>query len=419
MSILPPDDLWHDRSYRRLWLSILISSFGGHVTSLALSLTSALLLNATPTQIGILGAMGVAPFVLLSLPTGVWLDRVRKLPVYIAGEALMAAILASVPLVWALGGLTMGFLFGVAFASGCVAVIAGTAAQIVLLQVVARERLVEAHARNGVATSAAEIAGPAVAGALIKFAGAPFALLTNGAFLLVSVLLLRGVRVAEAPVCRGDTHFWRNLTAGIRFVVGNRLLLSLALVVGLWQICQTSAMVVQVLFATRELGLNGYQYGLCFSAAGVGTVAASAIGHRLSRRIGPGPCFIAGIALSGIGWLQLALAPADAGGVAGFVAMLLAFSAGTVLIFSNMLALRQSITPAPLLARMTSTMRFMTLFPAGPGALLGGYLGEHLGLRAAIGFGGAGAIALALFVWRFSIIRGVTRLPVQDSLPQA
>src|SRR6202165_701531 len=78
--VLPPHDLLRDLAYRRLWTSILISSFGGQVTMLALPLTAAVLLHASPTQMGLLTTMELVPFVLLSLPAGVWLDRVRKLP---------------------------------------------------------------------------------------------------------------------------------------------------------------------------------------------------------------------------------------------------------------------------------------------------------------------------------------------------
>ena len=80
---LDSDDLLRDATYRRLWLSILVSSLGGQVTMLALPLTAAVLLHATPTQMGLLTAMEIVPFVLFSLPSGVWLDRVRKLPVYV------------------------------------------------------------------------------------------------------------------------------------------------------------------------------------------------------------------------------------------------------------------------------------------------------------------------------------------------
>src|SRR5580692_11974136 len=71
---LAPTDLLRDATYRRLWTSILISSFGGQVTLLALPLTAAILLHATATQMGLLTAMEILPFALFSLPTGVWLD---------------------------------------------------------------------------------------------------------------------------------------------------------------------------------------------------------------------------------------------------------------------------------------------------------------------------------------------------------
>src|SRR3990170_281414 len=101
---LPVDDLLRDATYRRLWSSILISSFGGQVTMLALPLTAAVLLHATPTQMGLLTAMEIVPFVLFSLPAGVWLDRVRKLPVYIVGESALAPAVARAPVAPGAGG---------------------------------------------------------------------------------------------------------------------------------------------------------------------------------------------------------------------------------------------------------------------------------------------------------------------------
>ncbi|MBC7941288.1 MAG: MFS transporter, partial [Chitinophagaceae bacterium] len=174
---IPPDDLWRDPSYLRLWTSILTSSFGNQVMLLALPLTAAVLLQAKPTQMGLLTALELLPFLLLSLPAGVWLDRVRKLPVYATGETLLAVVAASVPLAWWLGWLTMEWLYVVGFVIGAVHTVAGTAAQIVLTQVVARDRLVEAHAKNALAGSGAEVAGPGLAGLLIRLAGAPLALL--------------------------------------------------------------------------------------------------------------------------------------------------------------------------------------------------------------------------------------------------
>ena len=408
---LPAGDLLFDATYRRLFGSILISSFGGQVTMLALPLTAALLLHASPTQMGLLTAMEILPFVLFSLPTGVWLDRVRKLPVYVAGETLMSLVVASVPVAWWLGWLAMPWLYVTGFVLGTIATTAGSAAQIVLTQVVARERLVEAHAKNALATSGAEVAGPGFAGALIKLVGAPVALLVDALLLLVSAAILRGIIVNEDRRRRTDEDFFRDLRAGVRFVARQRLLVALACAVGTWQMCHHAAVVVQILFATRTLGLSEQAVGLCYTGMGAGTILASVWGNRISRRIGPGPCLVLGFAICAAGWLLLAAAPANAWGVAAFAVMLMLFSTGAVLVFINFLALRQAVTPDPLLGRMTSTMRWLILIPAGPGALLGGWLGEHVGLRWALAFAGSAAVLLALVAWSTPVIRNVRALP--------
>jgi MFS family permease len=411
---LPPGDLLRDAVYRRLWSSILISSFGGQVTMLALPLTAAVLLHATPTQMGLLSAMEIAPFVLFSLPAGVWLDRVRKLPVYVIGEVVLAAIVTSIPLAWWLGWLSMAWLYMAGFALGTVFTIAGSASQIVLTQIVERDRLVEAHAKNALASSGAEVAGPGFAGMLIKLVGAPLALLVDAAMLIFSALILRGIRVTEQRSPAADARFWGDLVAGVRFVAGQRLLLTLALLVGGWQMCNQIAMVVQILYATRTLALTEQAVGLSYVAMGIGTVLASVFGHRFTRRVGPGPSLMWGFGICGSGWLLLALLPAGTVGVFGFALMLFMFGLGAVLVFINFLALRQAVTPEPLLGRMTSTMRWLTLLPAGPGALLGGWLGEHFGLRSALVAAGIGVLLLALAGWRRPEIRELRMLPRPD-----
>jgi MFS family permease len=98
-----------------------------------------------------------------------------------------------------------------------------------------------------------------------------------------------------------------------------------------------------------------------------------------------------------------------------FALMLLLFAAGAVLVFINFLALRQAVTPEPLLGRMTSTMRWLILIPAGPGALMGGWLGEHVGLRASLAFAGGSALLMALVAWHMPVIRHVRELPKPES----
>jgi MFS family permease len=394
---------------------VLTSSFGAQIMMLALPLTAAVLLHASPTQMGALTTMEILPFVLISLPSGVWLDRVRKLPVYIAGEITLACAAASVPLAWWLHMLSIAWLYVVAFIIGVVYTTAGSAAQIVLTQVVARDRLVEANAKNALASSGADVAGPGLAGALIKLLGAPVALLFDAALLLVSAGILRGIQVDDRPT-PGANAFWAELKEGLRFVLRNRLLVVLASCVGGWQMCNNCATVVNILFATRTLGLSEQSVGLSYVCLGFGTVLASLVGHRISRHFGPGPSMTVGIASCSLGWLMLSMAPVGRFGVALFAVNLTLFGLGAVMMFINFLALRQAVTPAPMLGRMTSTMRWLILLPAAPGALVGGWLGEHVDLRASLAFSGICGLLVTLVAWRSPLMRSVRVLP---TLPDA
>jgi predicted MFS family arabinose efflux permease len=241
--------------------------------------------------------------------------------------------------------------------------------------------------------------------------GAPVALLVDAVLLLVSAAILRGANVVEQRQPAPPGRFWADLQEGLRFVRGQPLLVTLASCVGIWQMCHQAAIVVLILFATRTLGMSEHAVGLSYVALGVGTVTASALGHRISRRIGPGPCLVLGFACTAAGWLLLALAPLGAWGVAVLALMLSLFGVGAVLIFINFISLRQAVTPEPMLGRMTSTMRWLILLPAGPGALIGGWLGEHVGLRASLWFAGVCGTLLVLVAWRLPIIRGVKALP--------
>ncbi len=414
---LPAGDLLHDRNYRRIFASVVITHFGAQITILALPLTAVTVLNASPTQMGWLMAAEIVPFVLLSLPAGVWLDRVRKLPVYVIGESVFALTLASVPIAAWSGVLSMAWLYVVGFVLGCVHVFGGSAAQIVLTQIVSRDRLVEAHSKNALAVSGSEIAGPGLAGALIKLLGAPFAIAFDAILIAGSVLLLRGIRVEESAMSTPGVRFWAQLREGVRFVARTRMLWTLALFVGCWQLLHHMASVVQILVASRELGMSAQSIGFCYVGMGVGTILASVYGRRVSEKVGPGPTIVAGLAVSAVGWLALAVAPASVLGVVLFGFMLTCFSAGATLIFVNFLSLRQAVTPEPLLGRMTSTMRWLILIGAGPGALIGGYVGEHIGLRASLALAGVGALILTLFAWRSTVMMGTRSLPSPAALP--
>jgi len=214
--------------------------------------------------------------------------------------------------------------------------------------------------------------------------------------------------VNEPKPDRERTEFWRELRAGLSFVRRQRLLVALALAVGGWQMCHNAAMVVQILHASRGLGLDEQAIGLCYAGLGVGTISASVLGHRLSERCGPGPSMLIGFVVCGLGWLLPLLWPAGTSGVVAFAAMLML---GGVLVFINFLAMRQAVTPTPMLGRMTATMRWLILLPAAPGALAGGWIGEHVGLSQALGAAGVAALLLAGLAWRSAVIRSVRTLP--------
>lgn len=410
---MKPDSLFRTPGYARLWGSILFSNLGGQITMIVLPLTAVVLLHASPTQMGLLGAMELLPFVLLSLPAGVYLDRIHKLPIYIAGELLMAALLASVPVAWHFGWLNMAWLYVVGFGAGVVYTVAGSASQIVLTQLVGRDQLVKAHAQNALASSAAEVIGPGIAGLLIKLLGGPLTLLGDCLLVLCSALMLKGLRIQEKVAPAQHSHFWPQLKAGLVFVRKQPVLVHSALVVGAWQFFSQTALSIQVIYAIRELGLSEEHLSMSYVALGVGSIAAGLAGPRVSKAIGPGSALLLGIGITGLGWVQLALCQDLMPVTLCFALMLMCFAAGATLLFINFLAIRQSVTPSPMLGRMTTTMRWLILLPAGPGALLGGWLGEHASMSTPILVAGLGALCTA------GVGLTVTRLRHLRVLPQA
>lgn len=407
------ESLFRIPGYARLWGSILLSNLGAQLTMIVLPLTAVVVLHASPTQMGLLGAMELLPFVVLSLPAGVYLDRIRKLPVYISGELLMAAMLVSVPIAWTLDMLSMGWLYVVGIGAGVVYTVAGSASQIVLTQLVGRDQLVKAHAQNAIASSTAEVIGPGIAGLLIKLLGGPLTLLVDCFLVLCSALMLKGLRIQEKLTPPQHTHFWGQLQAGLAFVRSQPVLIHSALVVGAWQFFAQMAMSIQVIYAVRELGMSEEHLSVSYVALGAGSIAVGMVGPRLSKTIGPGPALLLGIGLTGLGWLELALFKDQIPAVVGFALMLMGFAAGATLLFINFLAIRQSVTPSPMLGRMTTTMRWLILLPAGPGALLGGWLGEHTTMVTPILLAGVGALLTA------GVGLAVTRLRHLQVLPQA
>ena len=395
--------LWLSRDFRRLWASLTITSFGAQITNLALPLTAALLLHASPMQMGILIALETLPFALFSLHAGVLLDRVRKLPVVIASDVGRALALAAIPVFAWFGALSIELLFVVGFLCGVQNVVGGAAYQVLLAQMAGRKRLVEANAKTALGETSAALIGPGLAGGLIQALTAPFAIALDAFSFLVSAVMLRRVVARNDAARAGDTgSVWREIGEGLRLVWGNRTLWGLAWLAGLWQFLHHMQIAVLILFATRELELSAGAIGFAYACGGFGCVIASALAERLSRRFGVGPVIVHGLVLTVVGWQIFALL-----GGSGWTATLalgaamLVFDFGGILFGINYLALRQAITPDRLLGRMTATMRFLTVASAPLGSLVGGALATGIGLRGTLlTVAGLGvALSVAAVLW--------------------
>ncbi len=247
-------------------------------------LTAALLLNASPWQMGVLVALETLPFALVSLHAGVLIDRMRKLPIVIAADLGRGAALLAIPVAAYMGMLSIEILYAVGFLCGVQNVVGGAAYQVLLAQMAGRRRLVEANAKVALGETSAALVGPGLAGGLIQLVTAPFAIALSSLTFVGSALMLRRIRLPHdipdpgpRPTVTSEIH------EGFRLVWNNRTLAALALLAGLWQILHHMQVAVLILFATRELGLSAGAIGLTYVFGGFGCVLASAFAQRLSN----------------------------------------------------------------------------------------------------------------------------------------
>ena len=406
--------LWRSADFRRIFASSTITAFGAQVTNLALPLTAALMLSATPLEMGILVALETLPFALVSLHAGVMLDRVRKMPVVIACGAGRGIALMTIPVAAWGGFLSIHLLFAVGFICGVQNVIGGAAYQVLLAQLAGRRRLVEANAKIALGETSSALIGPGIAGGLIQLLTAPFAIALDALSFIASAWMLKGVRapsdvaVTESPVSVGH-----EIMEGLRLVWHNRTLRSLAILAGSWQLLHHMQIAVLILFATRDLGLSAGAIGFAFMFGGAGCVIAAATAERLARRFGVGPVIIAGLLMTAVGWQAYGFVRGSP--TVAMIALgvsMLVFDFGAVLFGIAYLSLRQAITPDRLLGRMTATMRFMTVAVAPLGSLAGGLTATLIGLRATLwAVGAMGIVLSAAAVW-WSPVRKHREMPV-------
>lgn len=398
----------HD--FRHLFLATTVSQVGSQVTQLALPLVALLALHASNFEVGALTACGTAAFLLVGLPAGVWVDRMSRRSVLIVSDLGRAAVLASIPLAWALHVLTMPQLYLVALAAGVLTVCFDVAYQSYLPDLVGRPNLIEGNARLEAVRSVSLITGPTLAGLVIQALSAPFAVLLDAVSFIGSALFVRSIRGREQPAPQASRrHLRTEIMEGLRFVAGNPLLRAIATSIASYNFLSAARSVMLIVLLARVLRLPVGTIGLFLSIASAGGLLGALTARRIAARIGQGPAIWVPLAVTAP--FQFLLPTAQRGPWLWLVAAGYGVIWGCVAVHNiTQVSFRQGITPHRLLGRMNATMRFLVWGVTPLGGLAGGALGQLLGPRTTLWIAAAAGLVPVLPVL-CSPLRTMRRLP--------
>jgi MFS family permease len=414
--------LWRHQDFLKLWVGQTVSKLGSGISGSALPLTALLVLGAGPTAMGLLSAASIVPVVCLGLVAGVWVDRLRRRPVMIGADLGRALLLATIPAAALTGRLGMGQLFVVAAGAGALTVFFDVAYQSFVPDLVGRRRVLEANSKLAASEAVAEITTPGLAGVLVATITAPMAVLLDALSFLgsaLSVALVRTPERAPAPPGSPGRDVGREIAAGLRVVAGSPFLRAIALYAAVEAFFGSFIGTLYALYALRELGLGPVLLGITIGVGGASNLLGTFLVEPVTRRFGPGRTMLGAV---GVGTLAVFLIPlaglAAASGAperalaVGFAFLVAgqAFDAIHPLYQVNALTVRQSVAPETLLGRVNASMRVLEGGAAPLGALVGGLLGDSIGVRPTLFVAAAGLLANALWLAR-SPLRRLGRLP--------
>lgn len=377
--------LWRDRNFLLLFSANTLSVLGTAVTQMALPLTAVQLLHASATQMGVLMACHLMPFVFLGLPAGVWIDRSRKKHLAVAFDLCAACGLMFVPLAWWFDFLSMPLLCAVAFVVKTQEAIGGSAMQAFITQLVGRERLVLANSKLSGAASIAQVIGPALAALLVSLIGAPMAIIADAVSFIVSAALVSQIRFREQRGITGRVKLWPQIHEGLLLVWRTPMLRHLVWVVFLWIGLNDGFNALYVLFAARDLGLDAGGVALINTLGALGGLSGALAAHWLERRIGIRHALVVGVLIASLGYAAYSLPQREmqhAAWLAG-AALFLMNLGGTIYVI-HYLSLRQAVSPDALLGRVITTMRFLTILLTPVMTILIGRAGDSFGLEPVI-----------------------------------
>ncbi len=380
---------WHVRSetptrlgpdFARIWGAGVMSNLADGITFAALPLVSALL-TRNPILVALTAVVHSLPWLGFELIAGDIVDRVDRKRLMVWGNLARSAGVGLVAVLVATDGISLAILYVIAFGIGIAETLVDTSWEAIVPRLVPVENLELANGRTQAAEWAAnDLLGPPIGGLLfVAAASVPF-FVDAGAFVLAAVLLatIPGSFRSEREVAHGQGAMRREIGDGIKWLWEHKVLRTLSLMAGISNLVGTAMFSVFVLFAQDILGLNELGFGLVLSAAGIGGLAGAAVAHRVERRLGPGTLLLgsmAGLALSAFA-VAVTSTP---------LIVALAFTLDGILIGMwnvVVVSLRQTLVPDEMRGRVAADARTIAFGAIPLGAILGGVLGDWIGLRA-------------------------------------
>ena len=398
------------RDFRRLWLGQTVSKVGTTVSDLAIPLVAISVLGVSTFQVSLLTAVQMAAPLLVALPAGALLDRVRCRPVLVAADIGRAVALVSIPVGAVLGWLSLGQLLLVSLVVALLTTLFDVAYQSYLPRLIGRDLLLAGNSRLEASNTVAVSAGPAIGGLLIRWLTAPVAILVDVATFCWSALAISSIRSREpSPAPASTRHLGREIAEGLRYVLGHPVLRALAAGGAVWVFFSAAQAAVLLVFLIRTVGISPATIGILFSIGTLGAVAGSALASWCTRRLGAARVLLILTPVEGLAGFLIAFTDND--WTLGLFVVALAAGELSVMVCGLVnLTYRQRECPERLLGRVNATMRFL-LWGARPfGALLGGVLGTAIGLRPTLVVAAAGMVSATLW-FVFSPIRRSRDLP--------
>jgi len=412
MKLWPTGGLWRHPDFIRLWSAETVSQFGTQFTLLALPLVAIDVLHVSAFEVAALTTVEFLPFLLVSLPAGVWVDRLRRRPILIAGDLARALLLASVPVAYWIGHLSMAQLYVVAFLGGIATVFFDVAYQSYLPSLVERQQLIDGNAKLEISRAAAQLGGPGLAGIVIDFLRAPAALAFDALSYVGSALFIFSIRKPESSV-RTDAPRRRmreELREGLRWVLRHPYLKNIAACTALFNFWGNMGFAVLLVFARRELHLSPLAIGLAFTLSNIGPLLAAFNADRISSRFGVGRTIIAASIIGAPTFLVIPFAPEGNAALAVLIPAFVIGGLSNVIYNVTQVSLRQAITPERLQGRMNSVMRFIVWGTIPLGSIIGGVLASQIGVKETLIVSGIGCFLPFLPVL-FSPVRAIEEMP--------